>query len=355
MPEPMSSGLQDSGPVDGRLFAPFLDHAVLVVDDQARLRFASAAATELLGAAGEAGLRERWDEIAAALGLRGPASLAGAVERGRATLRSPDGARDIRFEVHDAGAAARVVLLSDTRWLHGSARALIVASEALADRRVVAALVHAANGPLNNFTLTLALLEAGLGRGGESASLARCMRYVEVLRGEVRRLAGHLGEIQGVAAGSGVAQDPSDVAAILREVARWLQHDATLRDVALEVDVPESPIAAACDLHLARLALLALAACTVEASSAGARVACRARADGEGCAIAITTSQGVLPPGLADDMFALVRAFDSQHTLAIAARLIVESQGGEVAIRRDDAGITGFDVRFPAAADSAGP
>ena len=342
------NALHDPGPIDGRLLAPFLDHGVLVIDERARLHFASAAALELLGAASGDDLRARWDGIAAALGLGGPAERAptDSVHRGRASVRTPSGTRDIRFEVHRTDARARVVLLADTRRLHGSARALILASEALADRRVVAGLVHAANGPLNNFSLTLALLETGLGRSGEPASLARCMRYVEVLRTETQRLAGQLGEIQGLAAGDGEPRDTGEVAAILRKVAGWLHHDATLRDVALDVDVPETRIAAAGDAHLLRLALLAFTMCVVEASSAGARISCRARADGGECAIAITTSQGALSPGLADKLFRLADAFDSRHALAIAARMIVESQGGEVAIRGDGPGVAGFDLRL---------
>jgi hypothetical protein len=57
-----------------------------------------------------------------------------------------------------------------------------------------------------------------------------------------------------------------------------------------------------------------------------------------------------LPPGLVDNLFRLSCVTDSAHSAAIAGRLIIEAQGGDVLVDNGDTGTPGFRIRIPARA-----
>src|SRR5881397_2398542 len=94
--------LQDSDLPDSRLLARLLQASVLVLDEDGSVLFASPGACELLGAAGEADLRERWTDIGMQLRVGDwPAELPdGAAYYARADVHTPAGLQPIRFEVH---------------------------------------------------------------------------------------------------------------------------------------------------------------------------------------------------------------------------------------------------------------
>ncbi len=351
----------DSGLTDSQLLARLLQASVLVVDTQRGLGFASHGACELLCATSEAELRTRWSGIAAQLDVASwPAQLPdGAAYHARADLVTPRGPRAIRFEVHNVErgrGTQRIMLLRERDRLLPSDRALLLASEAQATRHALTGLVHAAKGPLNNFTLTLALLASGIERNGEAplaASLReRWLRYVDVLRNETARLAAGLDEIHSLAMQERVSRESMDIAAMLRDIARVLHHDAALREIDLETDAPAVPVNVVGDPRLLRLALLVFTICVLDLTPAQARVRWRAApraADEHMAAIVVTTSQGTLPADLVASLFRLTCTAESPYSAAIAGRLIVEAQGGEVSIASDAAGHHGFVLRIPLA------
>jgi hypothetical protein len=63
--------------------------------------------------------------------------------------------------------------------------------------------------------------------------------------------------------------------------------------------------------------------------------------------VAITTSQPVLPPDLVAGIFRLSCTAESNYSAAIAARLIIEAQGGDVVLHEDGARPPGFLLRIP--------
>jgi hypothetical protein len=136
--------------------------------------------------------------------------------------------------------------------------------------------------------------------------------------------------------------DPSheamDIAAMSLDCARVLRHGATMREVSLELDVPRQAVVAMGDPQLMRLALLSFTICVLDLTPTGGRVGWRVmQGDGpHGAVVAITTSQPVLPRTLATALFRLSCTAESDYSGAIAARLIVEAQGGDVALH--DAG-----------------
>ncbi|HXR57221.1 MAG TPA: hypothetical protein VN858_10480 [Casimicrobiaceae bacterium] len=353
--------LQDSGPADSRLLAGLLQAGTLLIDEEDRLRFASTGACELMGVRDFAALREHWHGLAAQLRIdRWPRALLDLqMFHGRADLATPSGPRAIRFELHavdDGGRVHRAILVRDRTQLLPSDRALLLASEAQANRQVLTGLVHAAKGPLNNFNLTLALLSAGLARDGASPATpeanARRSRYVEVLQNESARLAACIDEIHALTIGRDESREAIDLCAIARDCARVLRHGATMREVALELDVPQRVVTAFGDPQLVRLALLSFTICVLELTSAGGRVGWRVGTGNGGhtALIGITTSEPKVPPALARAIFRLSCTAESEYSAAIAARLIVEAQGGDVVVHDNDVSAPGIALHLPSRA-----
>lgn len=350
--------LQDSGLPDSRLLARLLQAGTLVLDEGDDLRFASSGACELLGVADEAALRRGWSDVAAQLRIdQWPRALPnGNAYHGRADVSTASGPRFIRFEMHgmaDAGCVHRAVLVRDRAHLLPSDRALLLASEAQANRHVLTGLVHAAKGPLNNFNLTLALLAAGVARADAGSATpelaARRQRHLDVLKNESERLAACIDEIHALTVQPEPSQQAIDVGAMSLDCARVLRHGATMREVALELDVPDRPVLAMGDPQLVRLALLSFTIEVLELTAPGGRVGWQVtHGDGaEGPWVAITTSQALLPRTLVSQLFRLSCTAESDYSSAIAARLIVEAQGGDVVVHDGADGTPGILLRIP--------
>lgn len=343
--------LQDSGLQDVRLLARLLQLGTLVLDGNDRPAFANPGACALFGVRDLDALRKRWPSVREELRIAGwPAPVPeGAAYCGRADVTTPEGVRALRFEAHalDGGRAHRVVLLRDRSRLLPADRALLLASEARANRHVLSGLVHAAKGPLNNFHLTLALVAAGAARADASTpeAIARRMRHVDVLQNEVVRLTAYIDEIQALALPHEPARTAIDLAAISRECARVLRHDATIREVRLALDAPTDATMACGDAQRVRLALLSFAICMIELTSRGGRVGWRIARTDAGTSITFDTSEGHLPAAFTGALFRLSCTAESDYSAAIAARLVVEAEGGDVVLH-DDSPATIL-LRFP--------
>ncbi len=353
--------VQDSDLRDSGLLARLLQTGVLVLDERANLRFASAGACEILGAASEAELRDAWSDIGSQLHVaEWPRQLPDrSAHHGRADVRTPAGVRTVRFEMHEASAAGHarlVVLVRDRGHLLPTDDALLLASEARANRHVLTGLVHNAKGPLNNFTLTLALLTAAIARTEASSlpseTLAHWTRYIDVLRNESARLAGCVDDIYALTSRHEPTLEAIDLCAMLRECERVLRHDATMREISLTLEVPETPVNGMGDPRLVRVALLSLMICLLDLTLAGGRIESRVTDSDatSGPTIAITTSRAALPPSLIASLYSLAGTAESEHSAAIAGRLIIEAQGGDVSLDNDDTGTAVFRIRIPAPA-----
>jgi hypothetical protein len=156
----------------------------------------------------------------------------------------------------------------------------LLASERQANRHVLAGLVHAAKGPLNNFSLTLTLLADGVAHADTSSlppeMLARWTRHIDVLRSETLCLARCVDDIHALTLRHEPALDAIDLCAILRECEHALHHDATMREIVLSLHAPETPVYGMGDPRLVRLALLSFTICLLDLTQPGGRGAWRA-------------------------------------------------------------------------------
>jgi signal transduction histidine kinase len=350
--------LQDSGPGEHRLLARLLGAGTLVLDERDVPCFASAAACALFGADDEGELRDTWSSLAVQLRAGDwPRALRdGEAFHARADIVTARGPRSIRYELHavDAARGYRALLVRDRVALSAGDGPLVLASEAEANRHVLTGLVHAAKGPLNNFNLTLSLLASSLARTdapGAKTSAKRA-RYVDVLQSEAARLAACIEEINALtpAPAPVPSREPIDVGAMSHECARVLRHGATMREVSIDVDVPAQPVNATGDPRLVRLALLSLAISVIELTAPGGRIGWQVTlAHPRGPArIVLSTSQARLPQALVATLFRLSCIAGSAHTAAIAARVIVEAQGGELVVRDGRDGEASLAIVLPA-------
>ena len=345
--------LQDSGPRNAPLLSHLLAAGSLILDGRDDVAFASPEACALFGVADAEALGKHWPALRTQLGIdEWPAtSVAGAPHCARADVSTPAGARAIRFEVHALGDghARRAILVRDRAHLLPADRALLLASEALTNRYVLTGLAHTAKGPLNNFQLTLALLAPNASRTDAAPdALARRKRYVDVLRSEVGRLSACIDEIHALTVPHEPLRGPIDLASISRDCARLLRHGATMREVRIDLDTPDAPVIAQGDDALVRLALLSLAICAIESTSSGGRVGWRVAPDAETASIAFRTTEPALPAPLRAALFRLSGTAECEHAAAIAARLVIEAQRGEVVV--EDATPSAILIRIPARA-----
>jgi signal transduction histidine kinase len=346
--------LHDSGPADHRLLGRLLDAGTLVLDARDAPRFASATACALFGADDEAVLRGTWPSLAAQLRVADwPRELGeGEAFHGRADIATARGPRALRYELHviDAARGDRALLVRDRAALSATDGVLLLAAEAAANRHVLTGLVHAAKGPLNNFNLTLSLLAGNLARTdtANAEAAAKRARYLAVLQSEAARLAAYVDEINALTRAARPSREVVDVAELSQHCARVLRHDATMREMRFDVDVPGHPVHATGDAHLLRLALLSFAICVIELTEAGGDVGLRIEQRRDAVCVTLTTSRPRLPRTLVEGLFRISRTAASAHTAAIAARTIVEAQGGEVVVHDDNGGRAGFSIVFPA-------
>jgi signal transduction histidine kinase len=325
-------------PLLGDLCA-MLPCGVVAVDRGGELVFASQAACTLLGALDEPGLRAQWPRIAPMLGLDADGT-------------PPGGESPVRLELHAfRQAGLRVMLMKPRNPLDDADAALVAASRSQAQDHVIAGLLHDVNGPLNNVSLTLSLLESAMGRlahvDGLDELAARCRRYVDVLRTESARLVQWTRE-----AGSAVhpgmpAGDPASLAELLGELQRMLRHHATLCGVSIEVGVIDPMLQVAGDGGRVRLALLDFLMAAIGFSAAGGRIAVSCDAGDDSLRLCIDMPDATLPADAQRWLCHMLATPPADAWPLVAGRLLIEEQGGSSALSSPVGKGLRVDIRLP--------
>ena len=302
--------MQDSSLSLCRLLAEFLQIGVLLVDEAGICRFANDRARELLDAADEAAAGARWSALR---GQINPGTPRTTPVRQAFDLTTVHGVRRLRAEAHalpGAGGMRYAVLLRDRAAVGPADQLAMLATRAEASRAVLSGLVHGASGPLNNFNLTLAVLDAGIepfdAFRQAAAACARLRRHLGMLRSEATALVSTLEELRALA--DRRPRDPArvDLAQSVRDVARWLRHEAIVREAAITADAP-SPAWIVADREAVTLALVALASRLLDSCGPGSVVRLSAEdvARERNCIVRITVEPVTAPASFADELFAI--------------------------------------------------
>ena len=327
--------MQDSGLSLCRLLADQLQIGVILVDDAGICRFANERACELLGAADEASARAQWSALRNQIA---PGTPRAAPLRQAVDVTTVHGVRRLRAEAHalpDNGGYA--VLVRDRAAIAPSDHLPMLATRAQADCAVLSGLVHAASGPLNNFNLTLAVMDAGIEPFDASpqaaAACARFRRHLGVLRSEAASLVSTLDELRALS--DRRSRDPVriDVAECVRDVARWLRQEAVVRGAAIAADAP-TPAWIVADRETIALGLIALASRMLEACGPGSVVRLLVEQAGErNCIVRIAVEPVGEAASLADELFTIRP--NPQDPTPATARTIIEAHGGVLSFECD--------------------
>jgi len=306
-----------------------LSGGVLLLDADGSFLLANAAAARLLGATGEPELRQRWSEWSAGI----PASGGEA-----AGWPLPDGRR-LRVARQPLTGGAAVIFLDEPGAPAPDRIALVEAARARRQEQLVAGYLHDFNGPLNNFNLTLALLEATVTRALASApgdvALTRCERHIGLLQNESRRL---LAWSRGVAAGLIPPEVPGahiELGPLLEELARTLRHHAALHEVTIAVQAADAVVTLAADPWQLRLALLHLTSALIALAEPGSRVDIGVRTDASCAHLELASTATTAPPALLDDDRDIARESDTRLADLVAGGIAVEAIGGTASMTRD--------------------
>jgi hypothetical protein len=104
------------------------------------------------------------------------------------------------------------------------------------------------------------------------------------------------------------------------------------------------------DAQLVRLAFLSFAIAMIELTSANGRVGWRVAAsdDGEPASVVFDTTEPSLPAPFCAALFRLSCTTESEYAPAIAARLVIEAQRGDVIVQDHGEGPRAILLRIPA-------
>jgi len=342
-----------------RALARLLRCGIVLLDHQAHLRFASPGACRLLGMDTERALRRQWKGLYPTLKLDALHSLAPGADplRTRLDLERRESVRQLRLEAHAVNHRDGVhylLLLKERGRIDATDLPILLASQARVQEHVLGSLLHDINGPLNNFTLTLTLLEATLGRvapGTLPSDLdARVHRYIDVLKGEAKRLAYCARELSAVSMPLQSSPGRVDFAGLFRDVQRVLRHEATAREIGLDVHVPAHPVWGVGEPGMLRLAALDFLICLMDVTAPAGRISIVVDPEPrESRAIVrITAENAQLPDEVMKEFYRLMFVPDSDYIGLVAGRLIIEQQGGEAVLRADAGEPLGVELRLPA-------
>lgn len=326
---------------------------MLLVGPAGRLEFANLLAVELLGCNGEEELARRWPELQRALQIDSGESPSGPRPR-RITVDLPlaAGTRYLRLEIHalhEASCRGSLVLMRDRQAGDILETDLLLASRMRSLVHVYRVLAHDLKAPLNAMQLTLELLADASAYDASPDGPARRQRHVEVLREELARLNRILQTMLDQKEPIDAVPHRFDLREVIREIVVLLAPQARAQRVDLGIQLPE---AAAClQGYRDRLkqALLNIAINALEAMPGGGRLGMRLEmADTEARVTVSDTGSGI-PDDLLeeiDQIYFTTKARGSGIGLYVA-RLVVESHGGDIAVRSEPGTGTTFTVCLP--------
>lgn len=258
--------------------AKLLNISVLLLDCDTNLKFASADAPSLFGSSDADDLKRGWRDCYKRLQLPDLFQLEKNSKplRYRAELQSSNSTRLLRMEIYPlrhGDCECYVMLVKDRQVLGALEQQLILASQHQVQRYLISTLVHDLNAPINTMRITLELMERmpfTTAFGVSSDFVTKWERYKGILREELGRLRTQVADIPNLFGPEKYATSiVFDVRDVIKEVAKFLKHETTSKQIRMELLLPADPIIVHGSPFDLKLALLNLAVSLVEASRQG--------------------------------------------------------------------------------------
>jgi signal transduction histidine kinase len=208
-------------------------------------------------------------------------------------------------------------------------------------------LAHEVRNPLNSISLQLSILERRVGRL-EAGMAGEMKALVGIIRDEVRRLDSLVGDFLLFSRASRVQHQPSDLQAVVDEVARLLAPEAQAQGVRLQRLPPEEALPPVpMDAEKMKQVVINLVRNAIEAMPGGGLVTIESGSSGGAARISIRDTGPGLPAGI--DVFQIFVTTKPQGTglgLSIVQQ-IVQQHRGEVRAENGPGGGACFTVTVP--------
>jgi signal transduction histidine kinase len=231
-------------------------------------------------------------------------------------------------------------------------------AEAVALARLAAGLAHEIKNPLSTMAINLALLEEEWGRAAGSrgevhseptAREKRCVKRVQSLQREVRRLETIVEDFLRYARGGEVNREPQDLGAVVRDVLDFVELEDSRQGIRHHVDLPAGLPLVMLDAGAFRQALLNLFVNARQAMPLGGELIVRIRRQGNFVELSVTdTGVGMRPEDLERCFEVYFSTKKGGTGLGLATtRRIVEEHGGTITVVSEVGRGTSFSIVLP--------
>ena len=319
------------------MLAKLLNRTVLLLDGDTGLKFASLNAHLLFGCADADDLKRGWADSYKRLQLPDLFRLEKNSKplHHRTEFQTSNSTRLLRMEIYPLShgdCECYVMLLKDRQILSGLEQQLVLASQQNIQRYLVSTLVHDLNAPVNTMRITLELMERlpfASALGAPSDLLTKWERYKGILREELARLKTQIADIPNlIGSAKHAASVAFDLRDVIKEVARYLNHETIAKQIRLELHLPQDPIIVHGVPFELKLALLNLMVNFVEASRHGERLRIHAFTSALFAEVVLHGAVTQVQPQQDNENLAFV-ATGNDAGISVA-RMLVEACGGEI-------------------------
>ncbi|MED6333974.1 MAG: ATP-binding protein [Planctomycetota bacterium] len=228
--------------------------------------------------------------------------------------------------------------------------------------RLAGGLAHEVKNPLSTMSINLALLEEEWGRSRDperaepSAREKRCVKRLQTLQGEVRRLENIVDDFLRYARGGVINRSPCDLPGLLREVLEFSATEDEQLGILHHLELPSSLPLVMLDEGMFRQALMNLVVNGRQAMPSGGELIVRVKRQGNFAELSLTDT-GV---GMSEED--LERCFDIYWStkrdgsgLGLATvRRIIEEHDGTIAVVSERGRGTSFSIVLPLVVEITG-
>jgi len=343
------------------------DSGLILLDDQGEVSLINEVAVKLLGK-DLAALSEAWPELQETISQQHSADLWD--EGGEVEVTLPSGAdgEDHHFlldvvPVDFEDCRGHLLQVQDCAAVQAAELDRLLASQMHSISRLYRSMAHDLRSPLNAMVVNLELLGDTVRPDATGEDLVpRRRRYVGVLKEEMERLNQRVQAfLSQTAPADGIRHREFDLAAMIRDMALFVEPQADKQKTELELKLPEGPLKVHGNPDTLRQAILCLLVNALEAldgqeeREGGGRIEIGAHLLGEELALWIADDGPGIPTAIADNVFQLhFTTKDKGSGIGLhVARDVIEDHGGALSLARpDEAGPgTVFKIRLPVHSD----
>jgi signal transduction histidine kinase len=231
-------------------------------------------------------------------------------------------------------------------------------TEAAVLARLAAGLAHEIKNPLSTMAINLALLEEEWGRAagarGEdrsepTAREKRCVKRVQTLQREVKRLETIVDDFLRYARGGEVNRSPQDLGALVREVLDFVELEDSRQNIRHHVDLPIGLPLVMLDPGAFKQAVLNLFVNARQAMPLGGELIVRAQRQGNFVELTVTDTGVGMTPEAVERCFEVYFSTKKGGTgLGLSTtRRIVEEHGGTITAVSEPGRGTSFSIVLP--------